>query len=62
MTLNDIYNEFTVGSNGFVKAFQTHCGYDLSNEEVERIAAKAPTAAEFDRIWANEDFWTDANN
>lgn len=62
MTLEDIYNEFTRGSNGFVKAVQTWGKMDLSNEEIERIAAKAETADEFHRIWENDDSWTDANN
>lgn len=62
MTLNDIYNEFTRGSNGFIKAVQSHCGLDISDAEIERIAAKAETAEEFTRIWENEDFWTDVNN
>ncbi|NGO64177.1 hypothetical protein G6N76_10860 [Rhizobium daejeonense] len=62
MTIETIYEEFSRGSNGFIKAVQTHCGYDISDTEIERIAARAETAAEFDRIWQNEDFWTDANN
>lgn len=62
MTIETIYEEFSRGSNGFVHAVQTHCGYDISDAEIERIAEKAETAAEFDRIWQNEDFWTDRNN
>ena len=62
MTLNEIYNEYTAGSNGFCKAVQTHCGLDVSNDEIERIASKAASAEQFMNIWENEDWWTDANN
>lgn len=61
MTLNDIYNEFTIGSLGFVLAIETHAGVDCSREEIERIAGKAPTADEFMRIWSDEAWWRDEN-
>jgi hypothetical protein len=63
MTLNEIYSEFTPGSKGFARAVETRCaGFDLSREEIERIAGKAKTAEEFQNVWENKDWWTDANN
>jgi hypothetical protein len=62
MTLADIYTEFTTGSQGFVKAVSSHCGFDISNREIRRISTKAETAEQFQAIWANEDWWTDENN
>lgn len=62
MTINEIYNEYNVGSAGFIAAVQTHCGLGISDEEIERIAARAKSGAEFMKIWENTDWWTDANN
>lgn len=62
MTLAQIYASFTPGSTGFVQAVSSHCGFGTSSEETRRIAEKAETAEEFERIWQNEDWWTDANN
>lgn len=62
MTLETIYDQFMRGSNGFVKAVQTWGHMDISDSEIERIAAKSETADDFRHIWENEDFWTDANN
>lgn len=62
MTLEQIYNEMNRGSHGFCKAIETHCGFNISVEEIERIAQRARTAAEFQEIWENDDSWTDANN
>lgn len=36
--------------------------YDISDDEAERIAGRASSAAEFTRIWETADWWTDANN
>lgn len=60
-TLETIYEDFTRGSNGFVKAVQTWCGFDMSNAEIERIAEKAETPDEFTRIWENETWWADTD-
>lgn len=62
MTIEQIYVLFTAGSKGFVKAMQTDCGFECSATEIERIAAKATNAVEFQRIWENDDTWTDSNN
>ena len=62
MTIEEIYAAFTAGSHGFIQAVQSHCGFCASDTEVERIAAKAKDAAEFQSIWENDDSWTDANN
>jgi hypothetical protein len=62
MTIEQIYNEYTPGSQGFCIAVETHCGFQTSRTETARIAAKAPTAAEFQSVWENDDSWTDENN
>ena len=62
MTLTQIYNEFTPASAGFTIAVETHCGFCISRDEIERIAEQAETADEFESIWENEDWWTRANN
>lgn len=61
-TLTDIYNECTPGSQGFCIAVETHCGFNTSRSETARIAERAETAEEFQRIWQDEDSWTDENN
>lgn len=62
MTIEQIYSEFTRGSQGFCIAVETHCGYQTSRAETARIAALAETADQFQRVWENDDSWTDANN
>lgn len=62
MTLNDIYNEFNAGSQGFATAVQSYCGFDCSDSEIERLAAMSANADEFQKNWENDDSWTDANN
>lgn len=62
MTIEQIYSNFTTGSQGFCIAIETHCGFQTSRAETKRIAAKAKTAAEFQSIWENDDSWTDENN
>lgn len=57
--MENIYNEFRTGSQGFVIAVETYCGFELSRDEIERIAEKAQTADEFRRIWENENWWCD---
>jgi hypothetical protein len=59
MDLQEIYEEFTAGSQGFVKAVQTWAGIDASNEEIERISSCAKSADEFYSIWENEAWWKD---
>lgn len=62
MTLDQIYAEFTVGSQGFCIAVETHCWFGISRAEIARIAERAATAEEFQAIWENDDSWTDENN
>ena len=59
MTLETIYETYTAGSTGFCIAVETHCGFEISRSEIERIAERAPTAAEFERIWERETGWAD---
>ena len=62
MNLEQIYAQFSAGSRGFVQAVQSHCGFCASDAEIERIADVAADAADFQRIWENDDSWTDDNN
>lgn len=57
--LNTIYDEFNIGSDGMIRAIQTHCGFGISNAEIERILAVAKTASEFEHLWENTDWWSD---
>jgi hypothetical protein len=59
MTLEEIYEEFRAGSAGFVKAVQTHCGFGISNSEIERLAGECPDWWEFEDAWENESWWKD---
>lgn len=60
MTINEIYETYTIGSTGFVKAVATYCNLEISDSEIETISTKATTAAEFMNIWENEAWWVDA--
>lgn len=60
MTLNEIYSKYTIGSAGFIGAIQTHCCFDCSDDEINRIAVISPTAEAFQRNWENDDSWADA--
>lgn len=62
MSLNQIYAEFTPGSQGFCIAVETNCGFNTSRDETARIASRAQTAEQFEQIWSDEDWWTDENN
>jgi hypothetical protein len=63
MTMSEIFDQFSKGSPGFIKAVQTyHSGYECSDDEIARIASRAADAAEFDTIWENEDWWADDKN
>lgn len=53
------YAEFNAGSQGFCIAVETNCGFEISRAEIERIADRAATPAEFVRIWENENDWRD---
>jgi hypothetical protein len=59
MTFEQIAAEYTWGSAGFIKAFQTHMGIDISDSEIERIADRTSTPDEFMDVWENDDDWTD---
>ena len=62
MTIEQIYSDYTVGSQGFCIAIETHCGFGISRTEIARIAARASDAEQFQSIWENDDSWTDENN
>lgn len=62
MTLAEIYAQFTPGSTGFAKAVSSHCGFNTSDAETKRIGERAATAEQFESIWSDEDWWTDAKN
>ena len=62
MKLKDIYDEYQVGSQGFCIAVETHCGYEISRPEIERIAVQAPTPDDFQRTWEDKDWWVDENH
>ena len=51
MTLNEIYATYTIGSEGLVRAGEDNCGFEISREEIERIASISPTAEDFQRNW-----------
>ena len=59
MTMNKIFEIYTAGSLGFVIAVETHGGYEISRDEIERIGKRAKTAEDFQRIWENEHWWFD---
>ena len=59
MTFEQIANEYSWGSHGFIDAVQTHCGFGISWDEAERISDRASTPAEFEQQWADETWWTD---
>jgi len=61
-SLNEAYEVYTPGSQGLCAHVETHCGYEISRTEIERIAERAATPAQFAAIWADEDWWTDENN
>lgn len=62
MNIFTIYNEHSAGSTGFIRAV-LHLGtFNLSANEIIRIAAIADNASDFLTIWTNDDFWTDENN
>ena len=60
--LNQIANEYQWGSQGFVVAVETHCGFSISRDEIQRIADRTATPGEFQSAWKNDDDWTDENN
>ena len=57
MTLTEIYDEYTPASEGFIIAVETHCGFFIDRDQIERIAERAKNASEFQNIWENEDWW-----
>ena len=57
--LNQIADEYRWGSNAFVIAIETHCGYNMSRTEIERIADRTSTPDEFQAMWENDVDWLD---
>lgn len=43
------------GGAGFINDWAGY--FDITNEQAERIADRAESAADFKRIWENEDWW-----
>ena len=62
MTLAEIYDTYNIGSDGFCRAVETHCGFEISRKEIARIAKRAATPEEFEKIWYGADWWTNENN
>ena len=60
--LHQIADEFTWGSEGFIRAISTHCGLDASHTEIERIASRTSSPEEFMAVWECENDWTDKTN
>ncbi len=59
MTLREIYNTFTPGSEGFAEAVVTHGGYDISLTEAQRLGNKCISPAQFESEWEDATWWTD---
>lgn len=59
MDIHAVYEVYDIGSNGFVAAIVTYCGYGISPAEIERIAEEAETGAEFEEILRHEYWWMD---
>lgn len=60
--LKSLYKKYSRGSSGFIKNFDWVGAFDISDNEAERIANKAKTASQFEKIWQNEDWWKDGMN
>jgi len=65
MTITEIYKAYTAGSEGFIEAVETHCGFDIDRDDIREIAnmvddigfeTDEECAAEFMQIWENGDF------
>lgn len=53
MNINEIYEEFSVGSEGFINAVMDNDTFDISREEIEELASISPTPEEFVKNWEN---------
>jgi hypothetical protein len=62
MNINEIYEEFTPGSTGFVRAVSTHLGLEISNEEIWRLGCQCKTPEAFAYDLNHTAWWTDAAN
>lgn len=65
MTIRDIVEmecafAAQAASDGFCCAVETNCGFDIDQDQIMRIAAKAETADKFQTIFENEDWWVNA--
>ena len=61
MTLEDIFETFTPGSKDFVNAVQTHRDFQISDDEIVRIAKKSDGSDDFEHIYHSENWWEDQN-
>ncbi len=59
MRTHDICELHIPGSDAFVEAVQQHCAYDISDDEIRRIAGKAMSGEAFDYHWSRESWWKD---
>ena len=59
MRISEIYDTYAPGSDEFVAAVQKHCAYDISADEIRRIAGKAMSGEAFDYHWSRESWWRD---
>lgn len=41
MDIKAIFETYTPGSQGFCIAVETHCGFEMSRAEIERVGVKA---------------------
>lgn len=65
MTITELVAELNARTDEYGDAmhfggFAAH--YDISDEEAERIAARATSVAEFEAIWENETWWVGGIN
>lgn len=59
LTLKDIYDQFTPGTDGFGRAIEKYCGMDLTSAQAMRIGAVARTPDEFVQLWTHFTWWRD---
>jgi hypothetical protein len=61
--LEEAFETFTAGSQGFCEHVATHCdGFGLSVGEVARICRVASNSSAFLRVWQDSAWWTDEKN
>ena len=61
MRIFEIYETYAPGSDEFVAAVQQHCAYDISDDEIRRLATRAMSGEAFDYHWSAESWWRDGS-